>query len=352
MSLVRVDTVSPTVSALRCPVAPRRVAIVQMKSCFSRSGVNPRLVMFHVLCMAPCRSCFLFVLGRSPPVCSHSMDTILRLLEGLRRDEIVWLNTYLTGRLRAIPPPAKAAATAQMSAVPVHAGIAGDSVEEVPVAALAERVGDFNISMDPWEQTGAAPQGSASHLHQTVIPVQGYVVQLQPHDTTLPSFGGGPPATAGTENETIPTDVAIRGGGGKASPSVSIFSRAPLCPNTCRHCRNKPCDIATDHDDHICYNCEQRLLFPERSGRRRSYPFATYGARSALLNDAALGVLINTTYACSVNDEELFSSPPLGARTHGLPMMTDWKSLSASCGPIHTDLFCNGERYIRTVAVT
>ena len=44
----------------------------------------------------------------------------------------------------------------------------------------------------------------------------------------------------------------------------SIFSRAPLCPNTCRHCRSKPCDIATDHDAHICYNCEQRLLFPER----------------------------------------------------------------------------------------
>ena len=51
---------------------------------------------------------------------------------------------------------------------------------------------------------------------------------------------------------------------GKASPSVSIFSRAPLCPNTCRHCRCKPCDIATDHDDHICYNCEERQLFPER----------------------------------------------------------------------------------------
>ena len=47
--------------------------------------------------------------------------------------------------------------------------------------------------------------------------------------------------------------------------------------------------------------------------------------------------------ACSVNDEELFSSPPLGARTHGLPMMTDWKSLSAWCGPLHTDLLCNGE---------
>ena len=28
--------------------------------------------------------------------------------------------------------------------------------------------------------------------------------------------------------------------------------------------RHKPCDIATDHNDHICYNCEQRQLFPER----------------------------------------------------------------------------------------
>ena len=26
------------------------------------------------------------------------------------------------------------------------------------VAALAERVGDFNVSMDPWERTEAAPQ--------------------------------------------------------------------------------------------------------------------------------------------------------------------------------------------------
>ena len=56
----------------------------------------------------------------------------LRLLEGLRRDEIVWLNTYLTGRLRAMLPPAAAAATAQVSAGPAHADIAGDSVDELP----------------------------------------------------------------------------------------------------------------------------------------------------------------------------------------------------------------------------
>ena len=33
-------------------------------------------------------------------------------------------------------------------------------------------------------------------------------------------------------------------------------------------------------------------------------------------------------------DEELFSSPPMGARTHGLPMMTDWSSLSAIIGAL------------------
>ena len=127
-------------------------------------------MIFHVLTLATRRSCFPFVLGRRPPVCLSTMDTILRLLEGLRRDEIVWLNTYLTGRLRAMPPPAAAAATAQVSAGPAHADIAGDSVDELPAVALAERVGDFNISMDPWEQTGAAPQGWATHLHQTASP--------------------------------------------------------------------------------------------------------------------------------------------------------------------------------------
>ena len=51
--------------------------------------------------------------------------------------------------------------------------------------------------MDPWERTGAAPQGWASHLHQSV-PVQGYI-QLRPQDTTLPSFGGCSTVPAGTD---------------------------------------------------------------------------------------------------------------------------------------------------------
>ena len=72
----------------------------------------------------------------------------------------------------------------------------------------------------------------APHLHRTVLPVQGYI-QLRPHDTTLPSFWGCPTATAGPENEPTHTEAATKG-------------------------------CATDHDDHICYNCERRLLFPER----------------------------------------------------------------------------------------
>ena len=200
--------------------------------------------------------------------------------------------------------------------------------------------------MDPWEQTGAAPQGWAAHARQTVIPVQGYI-QLRPQDTTLPSFGSGPPATAATTDENLSTEVAVRDGGGKALPSVSIFSRAPLCSHTCRHCRCKPCDIATEHDDHICYNCEQRILFPERIPKweMQKLPICDLWCREcATQRCCTRGPHQHHLYAWSVKDEELSSSPPRGARTHGLPVMADL-SLEASCRPIHTDCLCKGEWY-------
>ena len=59
-------------------------------------------------------------------------------------------------------------------------------------------------------------------------------------------------------------------------------------------------------------------------GKLRVCPSVTLGVRSALLNDAARGMLTNTTYACSANDEEWFSSSLLGARILGLPTKTDW----------------------------
>ena len=115
--------------------------------------------------------------------------------------------------------------------------------------------------MDPWEQTGAAPQGWAAHLHQTVIPVQGYI-QLRPQDTTLP-LGVALRLLLQLLMKTSRPMQQLGKAVERRRP-VSIFSRAPLCSHTCRHCRCKPCDIATEHDDHICFNCEQRILFPER----------------------------------------------------------------------------------------
>ena len=273
----------------------------------------------------PHRSCFSYLLGRSPPVLLI-MDAVLRVLEGLRRDELVWLNTYLTGRLRALPRPTTAAAPVQMQSAPTRANTACDPGGELPAGALAERVGDFNMSMDPWERTGAAPQGWATHLHQTALPVQGYI-QLRPHDTTLPSFGGCPAATAGTENGPADTEAATLGRVGKASPSVSILSRAPLCPNTCIGTADVSLAISLQIMM-ITYatvvnkgNC---FLNEFLSGKPRACPSVTLGVRSAPLNDAARGVLTNTTYACSANDEEWFSSPLRGARILGLPTKTDW----------------------------
>ena len=82
--------------------------------------------------------------------------------------------------------------------------------------------------------------------------------------TRLPSFGSGTGVPACVASGTIDVAQAAPRRVGKASPSVSIFARAPVCPDTCRYCRRKPCDVAIAHDDHTCYDCEQRLLFPER----------------------------------------------------------------------------------------
>ena len=49
---------------------------------------------------------------------------------------------------------------------------------------------------------------------------------------------------------------------GRASRPVSIFARAPVCRESCVHCKACPCDVAEGHDDHTCYDCEQLMLNP------------------------------------------------------------------------------------------
>ncbi len=194
------------------------------------------------------------------------MDSILRQLEGLRRDELVWLNTYFTGRLRALPPSEAPQVSVQPGvATPVFPADPGAGCcpgAPLTTVPLSERIDDFNHSLDPWERTGAAPQGWAAHIQQSLLPIQGYIQLLRPHDTTLP-FGCTLVAPTGASGDTDDAGQAAPRRLGKASESVSIFARAPVCQDTCRYCRVKPCDVAIAHDDHTCYDCEQRLLHPE-----------------------------------------------------------------------------------------
>ena len=127
----------------------------------------------------------------------------------------------------------------------------------------------FNQSMGPWERTGAAPQGWASHLHQSVLPVQGYI-QLRPQDTNFP-----PLAVALVCLHVLVVSLLIQClwllcRAGKASPSVSIVARAPVCPDTCRYCRRKPCDVK-------CQRCLTSFFIYTALGDRQCFH-----ARSAL----------------------------------------------------------------------
>ena len=196
-----------------------------------------------------------------------SMDNILRNLESLSRTELVWLNTYLVGRLRALPPENDSHPAVPGIESPGSVAMQGPHgvtcQQEAAVAPLPDRIDALNSSLDPWERTGAAPQGWATHLHQVMVPIQGYI-QLRPQtEGTLPAFGFASQSPsgdkAGSDSGGQPAPRRI----GKASPSVSIFSRDPICKNTCRYCRCQPCDVGVEHDDHTCYSCEQRLLHPE-----------------------------------------------------------------------------------------
>ena len=127
------------------------------------------------------------------------MDAILRLLEGLRRDELVWLNTYLTGRLRALPPPTTAAAPVQIPSTPPRTNAASDPGGELPAAAL---LSELVILICLWTRGSeqVLRRRGGHHTCTRRCPVQGYI-QLRPQDTTLPSFGGCSAVPAGTERD-------------------------------------------------------------------------------------------------------------------------------------------------------
>ena len=200
-----------------------------MQTCPNILALPLSLIHDVFVCGASCMSqSFGSVLGRRPPVCFRIMDNILRELECLSRDELVWLSTYLAGRLRALPP----------ASVRHH-----PQPEDTSTAA----------SPAPW----------ADHLLQSRLPIQGYI-QFRPQSSTpLPEFGTTGLPSPGDSGETANAAQTAPRRLGKASKSVSIFARDPLCKDTCRYCRRRPCDVGIEHDDHTCYDCEQQLLHPE-----------------------------------------------------------------------------------------
>ena len=140
----------------------------------------------------------------------------------------MWLNTYLVGRLRALPPENDSHPAVPGIESPGSVAMQGPngvtSQQEVAVAPLPDRIDALNSSLDPWERTGAAPQGWAAHLHQAMVPIQGYI-QLRPQtEGTLPAFGFAGQSPSG--------DKAVSDSGGQPAPrriGMSIFSRDPIC---------------------------------------------------------------------------------------------------------------------------
>ena len=139
------------------------------------------------------------------------------------------------GGLRALPPENDSHPAVPRIESPGSVAMQGPNgvtcQQEAAVAPLPDRIDALNSSLDPWERTGAAPQGWATHLYQAMVPIQGYI-QLRPQtEGTLPAFGFA-----------------------SQSPSGDKARLPPRC---------QPCDVGVEHDDHTCYSCEQRLLHPE-----------------------------------------------------------------------------------------
>ena len=135
----------------------------------------------------------------------------------------MWLNTYLVGRLRALPPendsqPPVPEVVPQVSvAMQGPNGVTGQ--QGAKIAPLPDRIDAFNSSLDPWECTGAAPQGWATHLHQAMVPIQGYI-QLRPQTEG--------PFLHGFDSQSPSGGNVVTDSGGQPAPR-RIGKPSPIC---------------------------------------------------------------------------------------------------------------------------
>ena len=229
-----------------------------------------------------------------------------------------------TASVQHLSPQPEVTTAAPSTAIggPSHSG---------PIAAtlapLSERIEALNYSLDPWERTGAAPQGWANHLQQSLLPIQGYI-QLRPQTPTpLPEFGTtglpSPVESGDTENaaRTAPRRL------GKASKSVSIFARDPLCKDT----------FAAIAEDDLVMLVLNTMTTPAMIVSSNSYTLREYlvthgnslfcrgaslGATDALPNDVLCVSPTIFTSACDVSISLRLIPPPWGVGILGLQHLT------------------------------
>ena len=153
---------------------------------------------------------------------------------------------------------------------------------------------------------------------QSVLPIQGYI-RPRSQATTLPSFGSSsePPTCAAAG--VVDTEQVAPRRVGKASKSVSIFARAPVCPDTCRYCRRKPVMLRLlmmiTRAMIVSSGCCIRNEYLH--GNFRSCLCVNSGVRGVPPNGVELAKLMNVIYACGVNERWSRPLPPLGAGTLG-----------------------------------
>ena len=118
---------------------------------------------------------------------------------------------------------------------------------------------------------GAAPQGWVTHLQQAMVPIQGWI-QLRPQT-------GGSLAAFGVGSQSSPGCNADTESGVQPAPSVSVFSCDPLCKNTCRYCRYRPCDVGwrrgVVHPMHLPTMCYTRTTWAPRLWDEHAMKFST-----------------------------------------------------------------------------
>ena len=144
-------------------------------------------------------------------------------------------------------------------------------------------------------------------------------IHLRPQVTTLPSFGSVSESSPRAASGVVDTAQAAPCRRIKASKSVSIFARAPVCPDTCGTAGANSVmsrllmmlTLASIASSGFCIRNEYQ------HGSFRSCPVVIPGVRRAPLNGVDFAMLMDFIYVCGVREWQSCPLSLLGAGTLG-----------------------------------